>query len=70
MGAVGGIDELFEREYPRLVRSLGVAFGVEEAADAVQAVAGLLDVVPGTVKSNLHDARARLRKRLEVEQHD
>jgi RNA polymerase sigma-70 factor (ECF subfamily) len=37
---------------------------------SVDEVAGLLDVVPGTVKSNLHDARARLRKRLEVEQHD
>lgn len=31
-----GVDELFEAEYERLVRSLGVAFDVESAADAVQ----------------------------------
>lgn len=30
------VTELFEREYERLVRSLGVAFGAEAAADAVQ----------------------------------
>lgn len=31
-----GVEELFEAEYERLVRSLGVAFDVESAADAVQ----------------------------------
>lgn len=31
-----GIDELFERDYERLVRSLGVAFDAADAADAVQ----------------------------------
>jgi RNA polymerase sigma factor (sigma-70 family) len=30
------VTDLFEREYERLVRSLGVAFGAESAADAVQ----------------------------------
>lgn len=30
------VSDLFEREYERLVRSLGVAFGAEAAADAVQ----------------------------------
>ena len=30
------IDELFEEEYPRLVRALAVAGDVENAADAVQ----------------------------------
>lgn len=30
------VAELFDREYERLVRSLGVAFGAEAAADAVQ----------------------------------
>lgn len=30
------VTDLFEREYERLVRSLGVAFGAEAAADAVQ----------------------------------
>ena len=30
------VEGLFRLEFPRLVRSLGVAFGVEEAADAVQ----------------------------------
>lgn len=30
------VTELFEAEYERLVRSLGVAFGAESAADAVQ----------------------------------
>lgn len=30
------VTELFDREYERLVRSLGVAFGAEAAADAVQ----------------------------------
>ncbi len=33
---MAGLEELFDREFPRLVRSLGVAFGVEDAADAVQ----------------------------------
>jgi RNA polymerase sigma-70 factor (ECF subfamily) len=158
MAAVQTIDALFEREYPRLVRSLGAGFGAEAAADAVQEafiaadrrwgqisryedpvgwarrvavnrlltarrtmrrraeilatvrpvapedlsaelldlqraisslppkmraavclhhlggltvdeVAEVLSVTPGTVKSNLHDARARLRARLEVEPH-
>ncbi len=36
MEVVSGIDELFQREYARLVRSLGVAFDPESAADAVQ----------------------------------
>lgn len=36
MAAVDTIDELFEREYPRLVQSLGAGFGAEAAADAVQ----------------------------------
>lgn len=31
-----GVDELFEREFARLVRALGVAFDPESAADAVQ----------------------------------
>ena len=30
------VTDLFEAEYERLVRSLGVAFGAESAADAVQ----------------------------------
>ncbi len=30
------VTDLFEREYERLVRSLGVAFGAEAAADAAQ----------------------------------
>lgn len=153
------VEELFDREYDRLVGALGVAFDPESAADAVQAafieanrrwatigayedpigwirrvalnrlrtgrrlgrrraeilatirpvsrldltaelldlcraldglapqqrltvclvhLAGLtidetaaaLDVVPGTVKSNLHDARRRLRSTLEERQHD
>jgi RNA polymerase sigma-70 factor (ECF subfamily) len=29
-------EELFDREFERLVRSLGVAFGADDAADAVQ----------------------------------
>ncbi|MBV9953151.1 MAG: hypothetical protein JO291_14455 [Acidimicrobiia bacterium] len=124
-----GVEELFERDYARLVRALGVAFGPEAAADAVQdafiraarrwgrvgrladpaawvrrdltderldlrkAIDGLPDqmritvclhyladlsvedvaaalaVAPGTVKSNLHDARKRLRIDLEEEHH-
>lgn len=36
MEAVADVDELFEREYTRLVRALGVAFDPEAAADAVQ----------------------------------
>jgi RNA polymerase sigma-70 factor, ECF subfamily len=159
MVAMAGVEDLFEREYSRLVRSLGVAFGAEAAADAVQdafiqadrhwtrvsgyddpagwvrrvavnrllsgrrtqrrraeilatirpvqtedllashldlrrAVDGLpprmraavclhyladlsvdevataLAVAPGTVKSNLHDARGQLRGRLEEPQHE
>jgi RNA polymerase sigma-70 factor (ECF subfamily) len=35
MGTVG-IDELFDREFARLVRALAVAFDTESAADAVQ----------------------------------
>jgi RNA polymerase sigma-70 factor (ECF subfamily) len=31
-----GIEDLFERDYVRLVRALGVAFDPESAADAVQ----------------------------------
>ncbi len=31
-----GIEQLFDSEYERLVRSLGVAFDAESAADAVQ----------------------------------
>ena len=34
--AVVGVEIVFEREYARLVRALGVAFGAEAAADAVQ----------------------------------
>jgi len=30
------VDDLFDQEYVRLVRALGVAFGAEAAADAVQ----------------------------------
>lgn len=33
---IAGVDELFEAEYQRLVRSLAVAFDPESAADAVQ----------------------------------
>jgi RNA polymerase sigma-70 factor (ECF subfamily) len=36
MVAVDGVEELFERDYVRLVRSLSVAFDAESAADAVQ----------------------------------
>ena len=36
MSPMAGVEELFDREFPRLVRSLGVAFGADEAADAVQ----------------------------------
>ena len=36
MGDRAGFDELFRREFPRLVRALSVAEGPEEAADAVQ----------------------------------
>jgi RNA polymerase sigma-70 factor (ECF subfamily) len=36
MEAVATVDDLFDREYVRLVRALGVAFGTEAAADAVQ----------------------------------
>ncbi len=36
METMQSFDELFDAEFPRLVRSLGVAFGVEGAADAVQ----------------------------------
>jgi RNA polymerase sigma-70 factor (ECF subfamily) len=36
MGSMAELEELFDREFARLVRSLGVAFGAEEAADAVQ----------------------------------
>jgi RNA polymerase sigma-70 factor (ECF subfamily) len=36
MKAVGTVEDLFDREYDRLVAALGVAFGPEAAADAVQ----------------------------------
>jgi RNA polymerase sigma-70 factor (ECF subfamily) len=36
MDGVRNVDELFEHEYVRLVRALGVAFQPEAAADAVQ----------------------------------
>ena len=36
MEVVGDVGELFDREFPRLVRALGVAFDPESAADAVQ----------------------------------
>ncbi len=36
MERIAGIEDLFEQEYARLVRSLGTAFGAETAADAVQ----------------------------------
>lgn len=36
MGGVGTVEELFVREYARLVRALGTAFEPEAAADAVQ----------------------------------
>lgn len=36
MERIAGIEDLFEQEYARLVRSLGAAFGAEAAADAVQ----------------------------------
>jgi RNA polymerase sigma factor (sigma-70 family) len=36
MEPVVGIEQLFERDYVRLVRALGVAFDPEAAADAVQ----------------------------------
>ena len=36
METVGDVGELFDREFARLVRALGVAFDPESAADAVQ----------------------------------
>lgn len=158
MSYAGDVDDLFEAEFTRLVRGLGVAFDAESAADAVQEafiaahrrwdsvgryddpagwvrrvalnrlangrrnrlrrqeildairpvrdqdltaelvdlraaiqelpekmrlavclhhlsgltigeVAATLDVAPGTVKSNLHDARVRLRTALEDGSH-
>ena len=36
MEVPGDVDTLFEEHYPRLVRSLAVAFDPESAADAVQ----------------------------------
>lgn len=36
MDAVGTVEDLFAREYVRLVRALGTAFEPEAAADAVQ----------------------------------
>ena len=36
MEVVGDVGELFDREFTRLVRALGVAFDPESAADAVQ----------------------------------
>jgi RNA polymerase sigma-70 factor (ECF subfamily) len=36
MEVVGDVGELFDREFARLVRALGVAFDPESAADAVQ----------------------------------
>jgi RNA polymerase sigma-70 factor (ECF subfamily) len=36
MRTVGTVEELFEREYVRLVRALAVAFDAEAASDAVQ----------------------------------
>jgi RNA polymerase sigma-70 factor (ECF subfamily) len=36
MEAMGDVGELFDREFARLVRALGVAFDPESAADAVQ----------------------------------
>lgn len=36
MEIVAGIEELFDRDYARLVRAFAVAFGTEAAADAVQ----------------------------------
>jgi RNA polymerase sigma-70 factor (ECF subfamily) len=36
MEAVGTVEDLFDREYDRLVAALGVAFDPESAADAVQ----------------------------------
>src|SRR5258705_875801 len=36
MDAMDSIEALFRHEFARLVRSFSVAFGVEEAADAVQ----------------------------------
>jgi RNA polymerase sigma-70 factor (ECF subfamily) len=34
--AAGSVEELFDREYSRLVRALGVAYDADAAADAVQ----------------------------------
>ena len=36
MDGVDSVEALFREEFPRLVRSLSVAFGVEQATDAVQ----------------------------------
>ena len=36
MDGVGTVEDLFEREYVRLVRALAAAFDAESAADAVQ----------------------------------
>jgi RNA polymerase sigma-70 factor (ECF subfamily) len=36
MEVVDGVEGLFEREFVRLSRALGVAFGAHDAADAVQ----------------------------------
>ena len=46
MGDVGTVEELFVREYPRLVRALGTAFDPEAAADlAAELASGMSTII-------------------------
>ena len=76
----GGVEELFDREYARLVRALAVAFDAESAADAVQdafivadrrwARVGRLDDPAGWVRhvalNRLRNGRRNTRRRREI----
>jgi RNA polymerase sigma-70 factor (ECF subfamily) len=75
-----GVEELFEREYDRLVSALGVAFDPESAADAVQeafisadkrwSTVSELDDPAGWVRrvalNRLRSGRRLLRRRREI----
>jgi len=77
---VGTVEELFDREYARLVRALGVAFDPEAAADAVQdafiaadrrwARVGRLEDPAGWVRhvalNRLRNRRRDIRRRAEI----